>query len=150
MRFLQRFIAHFFSLIIALSLLLCVSLPVLALSKYKITVDGATISFEAPDNFIGYTKDDMDKNANEFAAFPISKNEAINKIEAGTIINLFSASEKREIELSVVDSDNLSKYSTLLGIGIFKTVSSYKLLFPKDLIMKSYRIEQNNDETNNK
>lgn len=97
----------------------CLSLTVLLLSvtalakAQTVSIDffedkENTIELSLPSEYLYFTDDDIDKNADYFKNMPIDKNEAIKQIRNGTYLNAFSESKGAEITLKIT-SDSFSE-----------------------------------------
>lgn len=77
----------------------------------------AEISLSVPSGFTTITSDDLDKPSDYFKNLPITKNEAISRIESGILLNAFSNDKTREIRFSVFESNKLGKYAVSTVVG---------------------------------
>lgn len=93
-------------------LVLTFSMPVLAKSQ-TVSIDffeekDNNIEITLPSDYLYFTADDVDKNADYFKTMPIDKNEAIEQISEGTYLNAFSKDEDSQIILKIT-TDNFSQ-----------------------------------------
>ena len=77
----------------------------------------AEINLSIPSGFTTVTSDDLDKPADYFKNLPITKNEAISRIESGILLDAFSTDKTREIRFSVFESNKLGKYAASAVAG---------------------------------
>lgn len=100
-------------LLIVLAVFICnTAVAALADEAYSFSKDNATVSLQIPSGFISYSIDDIGSmSATDFKSYPVTKNEAIKRTQSGTIINAFSKDKSREIDASVIDSDNITSYT---------------------------------------
>lgn len=98
------------AVIIACSALMMCGFTVSADSNVSLKSGIADISLTVPSGFTSVTADDLDKSSDYFKNLPITKNEAINRIESGILLDSFSNDKMREIRFSVFESNTLGKY----------------------------------------
>lgn len=67
-----------------------------------------SIEITLPSDYLYFTADDVDKNADYFKNMPIDKNEAIEQIREGTYLNAFSESKGSQIIIKIT-SDNFTE-----------------------------------------
>lgn len=67
-----------------------------------------SIELSLSSDYLYFTDEDVDKNADYFKNMPIDKNEAIEQIREGTYLNAFSESKGSQIVLKIT-SDNFSE-----------------------------------------
>lgn len=88
------------------------SVPVLARTQ-TVSIDffednDNHIEVNLPSDYLYFTDNDVDKNADYFKNMPIDKNEAIEQIREGTYLNAFSEKSGSQFVLKIT-SDNFSK-----------------------------------------
>lgn len=89
------------------------------------------IQLSLPSDYLYFTNDDVDKNADYFKNMPIDKNTAIEQIRNGTYLNAFSEEKNSQIILKIT-SDNFSQ-----SIGNFSPMDEND----KKSVIKSFRTD---------
>ncbi len=87
------------------------------------------IELKLPSDYLYFTNDDVDKNADYFNNMPIDKNAAIEQIRNGTYLNAFSESQGSQVILKIT-SDNFSQ-----SIGNFTPMDEND----KNSVIKSFK-----------
>ncbi|MBQ2676904.1 MAG: hypothetical protein IJF54_05865 [Clostridia bacterium] len=94
-----------FSAIFCVAFIICSCFNVAALS---VSDEDSEYKVDIPKNFYCYTQDDIYKDSSFFNKMPIDKQQAIQRVRNGTVIDAFSKDGMREIKLTV-GSDKLSE-----------------------------------------
>lgn len=112
----MKFAARFFSAAVAViiaftAMTACFTANAARKSSVSLHSGSADISLSIPSGFTTVTSDDLDKPSDYFKSLPITKNEAIGRIESGILLDAFSNDKTREIRFSVFESNKLGKYA---------------------------------------
>ena len=110
----KRFVKKTLAFVVLLSVMTTGFVPFTAFADSTVAVntDYSKISVKIPSKFTVLTTEDVDKGAAFYKDLPLSKNEAIKRIDSGVLIDAFSNDKQREIRFSVFSANKIGKYSS--------------------------------------